>query len=114
MSGWESGGQQRRPDEDRGGREFADAVLAAVAEMAARSPRRQAEMQVALRRAGIAAIAERIEPVLRMLEADGCLADVVRLRDGGVLVSLTAAGMDRLAGTARRHSAFAILPFARR
>ena len=74
-------------------------VLAAVVEMALRSKRRQADLDAALWRAGVkAGRAERMAAVARLREL-GCVERVVELSDGGVLLSVTALGLDRLGGS---------------
>ena len=79
--------------------DFVRAVLAAVAEMALRSKRRQADLDAALWRAGVkAGRAERMAAVARLREL-GCVERVVELCDGGLLLSVTALGLDRLGGT---------------
>lgn len=83
--------------------DFVDALLAALTEMAVRSPRRQADLAVALRRAGIEGDAAMLVGALAQLEEDGCIEHLVPLTDGGLLVSVTAHGIERLSQTARRH-----------
>jgi hypothetical protein len=92
-----------RPD-----REFLEALLAALTDMAVRSPRRQADLAVALRRSGIKAPASTMRQALTSLEADGCIEHLVQLADGGLLMQVTAHGIERLSQTSRRH----VLDFA--
>lgn len=84
-------------------RDFEDALLAALASMAVRSHRRQADLIVATRRAALFAGPERLQIALSRLVADGSVEAVVPLADGGVLVSVTSRGIDRLNNTSRRH-----------
>ncbi len=87
-----------RPDSD-----FLEALLAALTDMAVRSPRRQADLAVALRRSGIEAPAPTMRQALAALEADGCIEHLVPLADGGLLMQVTAHGIERLSQTSRRH-----------
>lgn len=84
-------------------RDLDDALLAALAAMAVRSQRRQADLVVAVRRAGLTARPEVLHAALARLHADGSVDGVLQLADGGVLVSVTLRGIDRLSHTARRH-----------
>jgi len=78
--------------------DFVRAVLAAVVDMALRSKRRQADLDAALWRAGVkAGRAERMAAVARLGEL-GCVERVVELSDGGVLLSVTGLGLERLGG----------------
>jgi hypothetical protein len=86
-----------------GFRDFDDALLAALAGMAVRSHRRQADLDVAVRRAGLIAGPDRLRVALRRLLEDGCVERVVPLADGGVLVSVTGRGIERISHTARRY-----------
>ncbi len=91
-----------QPDPER---DFADALLAAVAAMAARSHRRQADLFVAARRFGLTAPPDHIRQTLRQLHADGCVERVVPLADGGILLSITGRGLERLSHSSLRHLA---------
>jgi hypothetical protein len=84
-------------------RDFDDALLAALAQMAVRSHRRQADLDVAVRRAGLLVGPDRLRAALQRLQDDGCVERVVPLADGGVLVSVTGRGIERLSHTSRRH-----------
>lgn len=84
-------------------RDFEDALLAALASMAVRSHRRQADLVVATRRASLVAGPERLQIALSRLVADGSVEAVVPLADGGVLVSVTSRGIERLNQTSRRY-----------
>ena len=76
---------------------FAFDVLAALADMAMRSKRRQADLDAALRRAGMDSAGHtRRHAALNRLQQLGCIDKVVELTDGGVLLSVTALGLDRL------------------
>ena len=88
---------------------FADALLAAMAQMAALSPRRQADVTVAMRRAGLTAPAALIVTTLDQLRDDGCVEPPLALSDGGILVSLTMRGIEHLASTAHRHAVAGLL-----
>lgn len=83
--------------------DFVDALLAALTEMAVRSPRRQADLAVALRRSGMEASEEMLAAGLALLEQDGCVENMVQLADGGVLLSVTAHGIEYLSQTSRRY-----------
>ncbi len=83
--------------------DFVDALLAALTQMAALSPRRQADVAVAMRRAGLASTPEGVAPALDRLRHEGCIEKPLHLSDGGILVSVTARGIERLAATAHRH-----------
>jgi hypothetical protein len=77
---------------------FVHKVLVAVADMALRSKRRQADLDAALWSAGMTAGDERRLAALERLREEGCVEKVVELSDGGVLLSVTALGLDRLGG----------------
>ncbi len=85
-------------------KDFADALLAALAQMAALSPRRQADVAVAMRRGGLSAPPETVGTTLDQLLRDGCVETPLRLSDGGILVSLTLRGIEHLATTSYRHA----------
>jgi hypothetical protein len=69
-------------------------ILKAVADMALRSKRRQADLQAALRRAGIEAGRARILDVLEILCAQRWVENIVPLLDGGVLLGVTGLGLE--------------------
>ncbi len=71
------------------------AVLRAVAAMARNSKRQQAELGVALQRAGLSLDIGHQEAVLRQLCDTADVEGVIPLSDGGILLSVTAAGMER-------------------
>lgn len=77
-------------------------VLAALTDMALRSKRRQADLDAALRHARIEAGYAWRMAALERLRIEGCVDNVVELSDGGVLLSVTAAGLDRLGGVRLR------------
>jgi hypothetical protein len=81
--------------------EYAEALLAALAGMAVRSPRRQADLGVALRRSGLAADPTRLGLALQSLQNDGCVEGLVPLEDGGTLLQVTSRGIERLSHTVR-------------
>ena len=87
------------------GRDRADALLAALTAMAALSLRRQADVAVAVRRAGLAFTREQTAAALGQLSRDGCIGPPLYLSDGGILVSVTVRGIEHLATTAHRHVA---------
>jgi hypothetical protein len=80
---------------------FVHEVLVAVADMALRSKRRQADLDAALWSAGMVAAHDRRLAALERLREQGCVDKVVELSDGGVLLSVTALGLDRLGGAGR-------------
>jgi hypothetical protein len=75
---------------------FVHEVLVAVADMALRSKRRQADLDAALWSAGMTDGRDRRLAALERLREEGCVEKVVELSDGGVLLSVTALGLDRL------------------
>jgi hypothetical protein len=77
------------------------ALLKALTAMAVRSKRRQADLGAALRRAGLTAGREQILAALRDLEAAGCVEHLVPLSDGGLLLSVTTQGIERLGSSSR-------------
>jgi hypothetical protein len=83
--------------------DFLDALLAALTQMAALSPRRQADVAVAMRRAGLGCAVADVMAALDHLRREGCIENPLQLSDGGILVSVTARGIERLAATAHRH-----------
>ncbi|MBN8889183.1 MAG: hypothetical protein J0I21_04555 [Alphaproteobacteria bacterium] len=83
--------------------DFTEALLAALTGMAVRSPRRQADLAVALLRSGMTVDEASVTAALRHLERDGCIEHLVPLTDGGLLMSVTAHGIERLSHTARRY-----------
>jgi len=89
--------------------EFLDALLAALAQKAALSPRRQADVAVAMRRAALRATPETIHASLDQLYREGCLERPLHLSDGGILVAVTARGIERLATTVHRHIVAALI-----
>ena len=87
------------------GQDRANALLAALTEMATLSLRRQADVAVAVRRAGLAFVPETTAAALALLSRDGCIGPPLYLSDGGILVSVTVRGIEHLATTAHRHVA---------
>lgn len=76
--------------------EVAGAVLRALATMARVSKRQQAELHAALERAGLVSLSERQrQSALRYLGDTAAIAEIIPLDDGGVLISVTSAGMER-------------------
>jgi len=80
---------------------FVHDVLVAVADMALRSKRRQADLDAALWSAGMTAVRGQRLAALERLREQGCVDKVVELSDGGVLLSVTAHGLDRLGNAGR-------------
>jgi hypothetical protein len=70
-------------------------VLRALATMARGSKRHQAELGVALQRAGLTLPIGTQTAALRRLTEDAAIDQVIPLDDGGVLLSVTSAGMQR-------------------
>ncbi len=77
-------------------------VLAALTNMALRSKRRQADLDASLRHAGLTIGYTARMAALDLLRMQGCVDNVVELNDGGVLLSVTAAGLERLGGVRPR------------
>lgn len=73
-------------------------LLKALAAMAIRSKRRQADLAVALRRSGITQPREGIAAALIDLLDNGLIDDLILLSDGGLLLSVTSLGIERLHG----------------
>ena len=84
-------------------RDFVDALLAALTGMAVLSPRRQADVAVAVRRAGLAANPKTIASAIAQLIEEGCISHPLYLSDGGILVSVTMRGIEFLATTSHHH-----------
>ncbi len=75
---------------------LADRLLTALALMAVRSKRRQADLSAALRRSGLDASSQMLGTALRHLERCGFIENLVPLYDGGLLMSVTARGVETL------------------
>jgi hypothetical protein len=90
------------PARDAAKPELVEALLAALTDMAVRSPRRQADLAVALRRSGLRAPPVALREALAALEDDGCIEHLVPLTDGGLLMQITAHGIERLSKTSWR------------
>jgi signal transduction histidine kinase/CheY-like chemotaxis protein len=69
------------------------AVLHAIADVARHSPRRQTEVAAALNKAGILLNPQTQARALDRLIRAGLVEQIVRLNDGGVLVTVTSAGL---------------------
>jgi hypothetical protein len=69
--------------------DFAIVLLHALASMAERSKRRQADLTAALRGAAITADAARVRLALKLLQAQGAIEQLVPLSDGGLLLTVT-------------------------
>jgi hypothetical protein len=74
---------------------FADRLLQALVAMALRSTRRQADLSAAMHGAGLPPDPARVRAALRLLQADGCIENLVPLSDGGLLLSVTRTALDR-------------------
>jgi hypothetical protein len=83
----------------------AQRLLSALADMASRSTRVQADLGAAMRQAKLLLGADQIVAALAELEIGGYVAQIVPLGDGGTLVSVTASGAE-LVRAARRRAAF--------
>jgi hypothetical protein len=97
------GGGRAMPAPAATAQDFVDALLAALTQMAALSPRRQADVAVAMRRDGLSCTADEVAAALDWLVREGCIDRPLHLSDGGILVSVTARGIERLAMTSHRH-----------
>ena len=75
---------------------FDSRLLRALATMAVRSKRRQADLTAALCRGGLTAEQSAIAPTLRALELAGFIENLVPLYDGGMLMSVTSRGIEQL------------------
>ena len=74
---------------------FTDQLLGALAGMAVRSKRRQADLSAAMARAGLMADQADMEDALAELQSNGMIENIVPLYDGGILVSVTSRGIER-------------------
>ena len=83
------------------GASFADQLLSALATMAMRSKRRQADLCAALCRSRLDTDPKRVTEALRQLERAGCIEHLVPLYDGGVLMSVTSRGIEKLSAGPR-------------
>ena len=101
--GHESPGSPIARDFVETSRDFVDALLAALTGMAVLSPRRQADVAVAVRRAGLAANPKTIASAIAQLIEEGCISHPLYLSDGGILVSVTMRGIEFLATTSHHH-----------
>ncbi len=84
-------------------RDFVNSLLAALTEMAVLSPRRQADVAVASRRAGLAASPDLLARAVDVLYREGCIERPLHLSDGGILASVTMRGIEFLSSTSHRH-----------
>jgi hypothetical protein len=80
---------------------FDSRLLRALATMAARSKRRQADLSAALCRSGLAPERDALAPALRALELAGFIEHLVPLYDGGMLMSVTSRGIEQLTAIPR-------------
>jgi hypothetical protein len=82
--------------------DFLIALLAAVARMAMRSSRRQADLQTAMRADRLRATPARMMAGIRHLERMGYVRGLLELGDGGILLTVTTDGFERLRLTSFR------------
>lgn len=87
--------QSYKPHDDES-ETFDSRLLRALATMAVRSKRRQADLTAALCRGGLTAESDAIAPALRALELAGFIENLVPLYDGGMLMSVTSRGIEQL------------------
>ena len=76
--------------------DFSTNLLRALATMAVRSKRRQADLSAVICRGGLSADRETIAAALRRLEKAGLIENIVPLYDGGMLISVTSRGIEQL------------------
>ena len=81
--------------------DFAVLLLMALANMAARSKRGQADLVAALRGAGLTAEPRRVRAALRLLQERGAIEHLVPLSDGGLLLSVTKAATEQFGGVSQ-------------
>ena len=84
-----------RPDVVPEDADFAVLLLMALADMAARSKRGQADLVAALRGAGLVAEPRRVRAALRLLQSHGAIENLVPLSDGGLLLSVNQAASEQ-------------------
>ena len=87
---------RRKPALEADQSSFPQRLLRALATMAVRSKRRQADLTAAICRGGLQKEAADLAPALRSLEEQGFIEQIVPLYDGGVLVSVTSRGIEQL------------------
>jgi hypothetical protein len=68
---------------------LASVLLGALAAMAARNRRGEADLYAALRGAGLTIDGARLEAALDYLRAEGCVTNLVLLSDGDLLMKVT-------------------------
>ncbi len=68
---------------------FARLLLAALTDVAGRSNRRQADLEAAMRFAGLEHDPRQIQEALNFLCRHGCIHNLVPLSDGGLLLTVT-------------------------
>jgi len=84
-------------DEDETvGTDFAPRLLHALAVMARRSRRAEADLMAALQAAGLPADPVPVRAALLLLQKNGCIRDLVPLWDGGLLLTVTGLAMGQL------------------
>jgi hypothetical protein len=75
--------------------DLATLLLRALTDMAVRSKRRQADLNAVLHSAGLNAEPAQVRAALRTLTARGMIENLVPLSDGGLILSVTNAALDR-------------------
>lgn len=77
-------------------------LLTALADMAGRSTRVQADLDAAIRQGNLALSDDQVSIALVALQSHGYVEQIVPLGDGGTLVSITPAGTELVRATRRR------------
>jgi hypothetical protein len=94
----------RRPDrpieQDPGIADFAAILLLALTRTAARNRRGQADLAASMQHAELSANSPRVAAALRVLEAQGCVSNLVPMSGGGMLLTVTGRPMGRVAAEA--------------
>lgn len=72
------------------------AILRALTTIARGSRARQADLSAAVRAAGLPADPPRVQVALKLLQSEGCVANVMPRQDGSLLLSVTRAKPVRL------------------
>jgi hypothetical protein len=84
--------QTAEPDADS--LQFAARLLQALADMASRSRRREADLTAAMHKAGLAAELAQVNAALLLLQRQDCIKNLLPLSDGGLLLTVTGNAMD--------------------
>ena len=83
---------------------FWDDLLVALASMAGRSKRSQADVEAAMNGAYLSPVPPgRVTRALEGLERGGFVEDILRLSDGGILIRVTPAGKTRALALQAQH-----------